>query len=349
MELRQVGDTGLLVSVIGLDCGFGGAADAGQIADADAVHLMRCAYFKAISFFDSGDACDSRRTESMLGQFLKTVPRGEVQIGCKFGYDFSGAPGEKGSYPARKQDFSPAFLRTALEESLRRLGTDYIDLYMAQDIKLPQFGDDLFAELENVKRQGMIRAWGVSLGPEIGWREEGFAAMLDHHASAVQTVFNLFEQNPGREICELARSQHAAVLARGRIGRSIPQDTPTPGASTTPDDTAGREHCLKKSLKVSRSAQARKMSLRQLECRWLLQQPGLASITATLRTEGEITEAAESVEMPGLTQRELTELATDYARDWGLGEAAHPRRLKSSVDASGSVRSRYVPPPTMLA
>ena len=132
----------------------------------------------------------------------------KVEIGSKFGYDFYTDPGEAGSHRERKQDFSPKFLRIALEQSLQRLGVEYIDLYMAHNIKLPQFRDDMFAELEKVKDEGKIKVWGVSLGPAIGWREEGIKAMIDHGAKAVQTVYNLFEQNPGREFCEAAR-RHA--------------------------------------------------------------------------------------------------------------------------------------------
>ena len=65
-------------------------------------------------------------------------------------------------------------MRSAFEKSLQRMGVDHIDLYMAHNIKLPQFRDDLFAELDKLKDQGTIKAWGVSLGPAIGWREEGF-------------------------------------------------------------------------------------------------------------------------------------------------------------------------------
>ena len=115
-------------------------------------------------------------------------------------------------------------MRKALEQSLKRLGTDYIDLYMAHNIKLPQFRDDMFAELEKVKDEGKIKAWGVSLGPAIGWREEGFKAMLDHDAKAVQTVYNLFEQDPGREFCETAVAHKAGVLARVHDNSSILKD-----------------------------------------------------------------------------------------------------------------------------
>src|SRR5947207_4034319 len=115
-------------------------------------------------------------------------------------------------------------MRTALERSLQRLGTDHLDLYMAHNIKLPQFRDDLFAELEKMKDQGKIKVWGVSLGPAIGWREEGFKAMLDHGAKAVQTVFNMFEQHPGREFRETAVATRARVLARVHDNSSILKD-----------------------------------------------------------------------------------------------------------------------------
>src|SRR5438046_10607444 len=100
----------------------------------------------------------------MFGKFWKTSGRGRVEMGRKFGYDFYNDPGEVGSHKERKQDFSPKFMRFALEQSLKRLGVDRVDLYMAHNIKLPQFRDDLFAELEKVKDEGKIRAWGVYLG-----------------------------------------------------------------------------------------------------------------------------------------------------------------------------------------
>src|SRR5206468_733900 len=159
------------------------------------VNLCKYAYDQGVTFFDNGDAYGNGRAETIFGKFLQTVPRDRVEIGGKFGYDFYSDPGEAGSHRERKQDFSPRFMRRALEQSLARLGTDYIDLYMAHNIKLPQFRDDLFAELEKVRDEGKIKVWGVSLGPAIGWRDEGFKAMIDTGAKAVQTVYNMFEQS----------------------------------------------------------------------------------------------------------------------------------------------------------
>jgi aryl-alcohol dehydrogenase-like predicted oxidoreductase len=232
---------------------------------------------------------------------------------------------------------------------------DSIDLYMAHHLKLPQFRDDLFAELDKVRDEGKIRAWGLSLGPAIGWREEGMRAMLDHGAKAVQTVFNMFEQNPGRELCEVAHAWQAGVLAKVHDNSGILK-----GKMKLTDVIGRAEHRrfrdrtwkvygLKKLELVRRYADAHGMSVHQLACRWLLQQPGLRSITATLLNEEEIKEAAEAPDKPPLTPAELREIQNDYAADWGLGPDAHPCDLRSSVDPSGKVRSGYVPPPILIA
>ena len=91
------------------------------------------------------------------------------------------------------------------------------------------------------------------------------------------------------------------------------------------------------------------MTVHQLACKWLLQQPALTSITGTLLNEHEIREAVESVDKPNLSQTELRELAEAYANDFGLGPEAHPCNLKSSADISGQVRSSYVPAPVLIA
>ena len=212
MERRKFGDTGLEVSGISLGCWIFGVDWWGHYTDERAMELCSFSRDLGITFFDNGDAYGNGRAETLFGKWLKEsgTPRDRVEIGSKFGYDFYTDPGVPGGHSERKQDFSPKFLRYALEQSLQRLGTDYIDLYMAHNVKLPQFRDDTFAELDKIKDEGKIKVWGVSLGPAIGWREEGFKAMLEHGAKAVQTVFNMFEQHPGREFCETAVAVRAA-------------------------------------------------------------------------------------------------------------------------------------------
>jgi len=348
MQRRKFGDTDLEVSAISLGCWPFGVDWWGHYTDDQAHRLMKFAFDRGITFFDSGDAYGNGRAESLLGQFLKTVPRDKIEIGGKFGYDFYSDPGQPGSHRERKQDFSPKFLRVALEKSLHRLGTDVIDLYMAHNVKLPQFRDDLFAELEKIRGEGKIKVWGVSLGPAIGWREEGIKALTDHNAKAVQTVYNLFEQDPGREFCQTARATGAGVLARVHDNSGILKDKVRPDSQISQTDhrkfrdQAWKIYGLKKLELVRRYASDHGMNVHQFACKWLLMDPALTSITGTFLNEEEIGEAAESVDKPPLSAAEMRQLADDYARDWGLGDEAHPCDLKSSTSPTGTVPSGYV-------
>jgi aryl-alcohol dehydrogenase-like predicted oxidoreductase len=357
MQRRRFGDSDLEVSAISLGCWPFGVDWWGHYSDDDALRLMSFAFDQGITFFDNGDAYGNGRAESLLGRFLADghVRRDQIEIGGKFGYDFYTDPGTPGSHRERKQDFSPQFLRTALEQSLQRMQTDRIDLYMAHNIKLPQFRDDLFAELEKLKGEGKIREWGVSLGPAIGWREEGIQAMMDHGAKAVQTVFNMFEQDPGREFCQVAVSQKAGVLARVHDNSSILKDKVRIDTQISENDhrkfrdQAWKVYGVKKLELVRHYATDYGMNVHQLACKWLLQQPGLTSITGTLLNEQEIQEVCEAVHKPDLTPAELDQISRDYADDWNLGDEAHPCDLKSSTAPEGKVRSGYVPPPVLIA
>jgi aryl-alcohol dehydrogenase-like predicted oxidoreductase len=354
---RKFGNTDLEVSAISLGCWIFGVDWWGHYTDERGVEMCRFAYDQGVTFFDNGDAYGNGRAETILGKFLKEsgIARDKVEVGGKFGYDFYTDPGTPGSHKERKQDFSPQFLHKAFEESLKRMGVEYIDLYMAHNIKLPQFRDDVFAELEKMKDQGKIKAWGVSLGPAIGWREEGFKAMVEHNAKAVQTVFNLFEQHPGREFCETAVATGAGVLARVHDNSSILKDVVKIDTTLGKDDhrkfrdDSWKVYGLKKLELVRHYATDHGMNVHQLACKWLLQQPGMTSITGTFLNEKEIQEACESTSKPDLSSEELNQLAQDYSRDWGLGADAHPCNLKSSVDPSGQVRSGYVPSPMLIA
>jgi aryl-alcohol dehydrogenase-like predicted oxidoreductase len=357
MQRRTFGKSDVSVSAISLGCWIFGVDWWGHYTDADCERLVKFCLDRGVTFFDNGDAYGNGRAETLFGNLLKnnTIRRDQVEIGGKFGYDFYTDPGKPGSHSERKQDFSPTFLRTAFEKSLQRLGTDHVDVLMAHNIKLPQFRDDLFAELEKLKDEGKTRAWGVSLGPAIGWHEEGVAAILEHGAQAVQTVFNLFEQDPGRAFCQAAVAAGAGVLARVHDNSSILKDVVKLDTEIGSNDhrkfrdDSWKIYGLQKLDRVRPLAEKYGVHVHTLACKWLLQQPGLTSITGTLLNEKEIGEAIAATTMPDLTTAELRELSRQYADDFGLGDAAHPCDLKSSTDPSGRVRSSYVAPPVLLA
>ena len=86
-------------------------------------------------------------------------------------------------------------MRAQLEASLRRLGTDYIDLYQLHNTRIEPIVDDpLWDELERFRAEGKVRELGVALGPAIGWVDEGLEAIRSRPIVSLQTVFNVLEQ-----------------------------------------------------------------------------------------------------------------------------------------------------------
>ncbi|MEM6562769.1 MAG: aldo/keto reductase, partial [Planctomycetota bacterium] len=227
MTARTFGHTDVAVSPISLGCWIFGVDWWGHRTQDDCDRMCDLSLDHDITFFDNGDAYGNGRAETLFGNWLGKLPaekRDRVQIGGKFGYDWHTDPGTPGSHKERKQDFSTAHINRMLDDSLARLGVERVDVYLAHNIKLPHFHDDLFAQCEKWVEQGKIGTWGVSLGPAIGWREEGFTAMGDHGAKVVQTVYNMLEQHPARELGEMATSCGAGILARVQDHSGILKD-----------------------------------------------------------------------------------------------------------------------------
>src|SRR5262245_35338321 len=197
MEYRTIPGTDLRVSLLGFGNFVFGTNWWGDFSDEAGVELQNRAFDLGVNFFDTAAAYGNGRAESLLAETIRYAGRDKLVISTKYGYDFYSDPGEQGGHRERRQDFTPAFVRYDLEKSLERLGIDCVDLYQAHNLKLSQFADDLFGLMEKLKQEGKIRYWGVALGPAIGWREEGYRAFRRHNADVVQTVFNMYEQDPG--------------------------------------------------------------------------------------------------------------------------------------------------------
>src|SRR4029079_16631543 len=151
--------------------------------------------------------------EELVGRVL-APHRDRIRLSTKFGYELAEGRQEH-SEGERPQRWDRPFIRAALEASLRRLGTDRVDLYQLHNPRLEAIdSDECFATLEELRDEGKIRQYGVALGPAIGWREEGLRAIYTRGIASVQTVYNLLEQDPGRDLIAAAAEHGVGVMAR---------------------------------------------------------------------------------------------------------------------------------------
>lgn len=313
---------------------------------AEGIRLQNLAFDLGVTFFDTADAYDNGRAEELMVDTIAYAGRGNIVLSTKFGYDFYRDPGTPGSHMERRQDFSPAFIARALEESLRRLKTDYIDLWQAHNLKLRHMSDELPAALEKLKAQGKIRHWGVALGPAIGWREEGVLALQQWKVATVQTVFNMLEQHPGREFCEIAAEiNHGGIISRVPHSSGILQDMYTPDQKFD-DHRKFRDrnwliYGLKKVEKLRHIQQRHKCTMGQLALKWLLTWPAMMSAQPNILTEAELREFAAACDGDLLSPSEMNEIQQLVESDFGLGAESHACDLKSSIAPNGATRSSY--------
>ncbi|HEU5478948.1 MAG TPA: aldo/keto reductase, partial [Candidatus Tumulicola sp.] len=201
MKYRTYPNTDVTVSEVDFGLWTTSTGWWGNNTDDDAVAMLREAADLGITLFDAADTYGNGRSEEQLAKAF-AGRRESVVYATKFGYDFytpQNVEKRRGQFEL-PHDFSPAFVRKALEESLRRLQTDYVDIYQMHNARMAQIDDDALWELlESFKREGKIRMYGVALGPAIGWLYEGVDAVEKRNVPSLQIIWNALEQYPGNE------------------------------------------------------------------------------------------------------------------------------------------------------
>jgi len=154
MTYQQLGPSGLTVSTVGLGCNNLGA----RMADEDVPAVVNAAIDAGITLFDTADVYgNAGGSEILLGEALGSR-RGEVIIATKFGSDMRGANGpDWGARGSRR------YIRIAVENSLRRLGTDWIDLYQLHEPDPNTPIEETLAALTEIVAEGKVRYLGSSL------------------------------------------------------------------------------------------------------------------------------------------------------------------------------------------
>jgi aryl-alcohol dehydrogenase-like predicted oxidoreductase len=227
MHYRKLGNTGITVSEIGFGgWAIGGRADAGGTpvgwsgsSDEEALAAIRRARELGVTFFDTADTYGFGRSESLLGIVLSRK-RGDVVIATKAGVsrDVDGR---------LKKDFSRAHIQHAVDGSLKRLRTDYIDLYQLHNPTLDELRrDDIHEAMDRLQEAGKIRFWGVSITTP----DEGIEIINRGWGYALQVLYNVLNQAPAKELFPLAKEKGYGIIARvplasGLLSGKYRQDT----------------------------------------------------------------------------------------------------------------------------
>ena len=324
MNTRRFGNTDLETSEIGFGTWALGSTWWGDVSASSGERLLLEALDLGITFFETGDAYGQGANEELAGGVL-APHRDRIQLSTKFGYVLD-SERQQHAEGERPQRWDGGFVRAALEASLRRLRTDRVDLYQLHNPRMDAIdSDDCFATLEDLRAEGKIGHYGVALGPAIGWREEGLAAIEKRGIASVQTVYNLLEQDPGRELMAAASEHGVGVMARVPTSSGLLDDHLTLDTTFGPGDHRRhrpREWLVEGLEKIDRirflCGPEAGRTMAQAALRFILAQPQMAVVIPTITNDAELREYAGAADVPDLTENELAQVAELYARNFDV-------------------------------
>ena len=343
MRYLKLGATGLDVSPIAIGAMTYGEPDRGHPVwskgEEEARPLIRHALDAGVNFFDTANLYSNGSSEEILGRVLKEFAnRDEVVIATKLRHPMR--PGPNGRGLSRKA------VMTEADHSLRRLGTDYIDLYQVHRNDHATPLEETLEALHDLVKAGKVRYLGASSMPawefakalhlqrQHGWAR--FVSMQDH--------YNLLHREEEREMIPLCLDEGVGTiiwspLARGRLARPWDQARTTTRSETdgayadmlyAPQEEASNHAIIDA---VGQVAQARGVSRAQVALAWLRRQPVVVAPLVGAGTTQQIDDAVASLDVE-LTDDEARAVEAPYTPryDWqGISDEAEMEAIRARI------------------
>jgi aryl-alcohol dehydrogenase-like predicted oxidoreductase len=298
MDYRLLGGSGLKVSALCFGTGtFGGGNDFFRVwgtTDAkEARHLLDIAIAAGVNIFDTADAYSNGLSEEVLGQAV-AGRRDKVLIATKTANRMGPGPNDAGSSRHR--------LVTACEASLRRLGTDYIDLWQIHGFDALTPIEETLRAIDDLVRAGKVRYAGCSNFS--GWHLMKSLAIADRYGwtryVAHQVYYSLIGREFEWELMPLALDQKVGTmvwspLAGGLLSGKVGRNRPAPAGSRTAEQSGRVREVPPEQLypvldALEAIAAECERTVAQVALRWLLQRPSIATVVFGARNEVQLRE-----------------------------------------------------------
>ena len=299
MNIRQLGQSSIQVSEVGYGCMSLGHDHA------ENARLLHRALELGVTFFDTADLYDRGFNEESVGRAFRGM-REKVVIASKVGNRWR----EDGS--GWNWDASPAYIQGAIEASLKRLETDYLDLYQLHGGTLDDDIDGVIETFEDLKAQGLIRAYGISsIRPNVirEWVKKS-------HMASVMMQYSLLDRRPEEAVLDSLHENGVGVIVRGPVAKGILSEA---GAAKVADGFLDHSpEVLEEVRDKLQSLATPGRSMAQLALRYTLSQPAVATVIPGASTLEQLEENAGAADVV-LTGAELETLralgtATTYTQ-----------------------------------
>lgn len=295
MKFRRLGKTNIDVSVVGVGTWQFGGEWGVQYQQKDATAIIRRAKELEINLLDTAECYGDHTSERLVGEAIKGE-REEWIVASKFGHKFHGNF-------QRTNIFDPQGVLKQLEDSLRALQTDYLDLYQFHSGGNELFfNDELWSMLNRQVALGKVRHLGLSVSPNTNIKQVGKAS--DYGIETVQVVYNRLEKEPEAEVLPSCKEQDLGVLARVPLASGFLSGKYKPGTQfTNPDDV--RSHHKKEEvqakLKEVAAIQANEVpegvNMAAWALAWVLRNPTVSTVIPGCKNPEQVEKNARAVDL----------------------------------------------------
>jgi len=236
MEYRTFGNTDLTVSAVGFGAwAIGGPLELGgnpvgwsRVEESTAIEALHRSFDLGVNFFDTADVYGLGHSEMLIGKAF-CGRRARVIIASKVGNEILTTGGHR-------KNFGPDYIEKSLHATLKRLQTDYLDLYQMHNPSLAIIRQGtVFQTLDRLKEQGKIRYYGVSINTP----EEGLEVVRMGAGQGLQVLYNALNQKPAERLFPAARRAGYGIIARVPLASGLLSGRMTPETRFEADDIRG--------------------------------------------------------------------------------------------------------------
>lgn len=289
MKKRRIGSSDLYVSEIGLGCMSLGTEEN------KAIRIIHEALERGINYLDTADLYDRGLNEEFVGKAIKGK-RDQVIVATKVGNRWE--EGKDGWF----WDPSKAYIKKEVKESLRRLQTDYIDLYQLHGGTIDDPIDETIEAFEELKQEGVIRYYGISsIRPNV-IREY----VKRSNIVSVMMQYSLLDRRP-EELFPLLREHQISVIARGPVAKGLLTERPLEAASNPIKENGYLDYTyeeLKTLLPTLKERAAKNGSFTATALQFCLYDPVVAAVIPGASSVEQLAENVEAASSPSLTAEE---------------------------------------------
>lgn len=297
MKYRRLGKTGLKVSVVGFGSWQFGGEWGKTFSQTEVDQLLGHAKDKGINLIDTAECYGDTLSESHIGQFIKGQRKDWV-IATKFGHKFHGLFN-------RSDHWSPAEVLQQLDNSLKALQTDYIDLYQFHSGEDTVFDNqELWTALNKQVKAGKIRHLGVSIGSNDNLHQTDASTPLG--AQAIQVVYNRLDRKPEQRVFGSCQRQDLGVLARVPLASGFLSGKYKAGdeSSFTANDVRGKlwtqerlAATIKQAEEIKRTEVPRGVEMASWALAWCLQNPAVTCVIPGMKTMPQVDLNAQAADL----------------------------------------------------